>query len=129
MLGLLLIGCGGRSEEGASAFRGFDPGPAPDSLRRGQTLYNTYCISCHGLHGTGQGLGPPLLDTLYRPARMPDEAVYQAIERGVNQRYWHYGAMPKIQRVERGEVTQIIPYLRWLQRQVDPATATAPGGR
>jgi mono/diheme cytochrome c family protein len=128
LLVLLLVGCGGSSQEGAAAFRGFDPGPAPDSLRRGQMLYNTYCVSCHGLYGTGQGLGPPLLDTLYRPAQMPDEAVYQAVERGVKQRHWHYGAMPKLLRVEPAEVREIIPYLRWLQRQVEPAGAAPPGG-
>ena len=125
----LLAGCGGSGGEGAAAFAAFNPGPAPDSLRHGEAIFNTYCISCHGRHATGQGLGPPLLDTLYRPAQLPEEAIYNAVERGVNQNHWHYGAMPKIHRVGRGEVAEIIAYLRWLQQRVGPAAAPAPGGR
>jgi mono/diheme cytochrome c family protein len=125
----MLAGCGGSSGEGAAAFQNFNPGTTPDSLRQGATIFNTYCISCHGRHATGQGLGPPLLDTLYAPDRLPDEAIYQAVELGVNQNHWHYGAMPKIQRLGRSEVGEIIPYLRWLQRRATPPAAPAPGGR
>ena len=127
-LAALLAGCCGSGDE-ASAYLRFKPGPTPDSLRRGEVIYNTYCISCHGRLGTGQGLGPPLLDSLYHPARLPDEAIYQAVERGVSQKHWHYGAMPKIQRVARAEVAEIIPYLRWLQGRVEPPAAPASGGR
>ena len=27
-----------------------------DSIRRGRSLYNTYCISCHGPYGRGDGI-------------------------------------------------------------------------
>jgi len=128
-LAVVLAACGGSSGEGATLFQSFNPGRTPDSLRRGETIYNTYCISCHGRHATGQGLGPPLLDTLYAHARMSDEAIHQAVERGVNQTHWHYGAMPKIQRVGRADVGEIIPYLRWLQGRANPPAAPASGGR
>lgn len=128
-LAVVLTGCGGSGGEGAARFQGFNPGRAPDSLRHGEMIYNTYCISCHGRHATGQGLGPPLLDTLYAPQRMSDNAIYQAVERGVNQTHWHYGAMPKLQRVGRADVGEIIAYLRWLQGRANPPVAPAPGGR
>jgi hypothetical protein len=75
-------------------------------------------------------LGPPLLDTLYTPGRLADEAIYTAVERGVNQQNWHYGAMPKNQRIGRAEVSEIIPYIRWFQERAGLGAAVAgPGGR
>lgn len=125
----LLAGCAG-SDEGPAALRGFNPGPTPEGLRRGERIFNTYCMSCHGRNGTGQGLGPPLLDTLYAPGRMPDEAVYTAVERGVNQTHWHYGAMPKNPRIGRAEMSEIIPYVRWLQQRAGlDGGVPAAGGR
>lgn len=128
LLAAAMLWCGGRSQEGAAAFAGFDPGTPPDSLRRGAQLFNSYCTSCHGVHGTGQGLGPPLLDTLYRPGRLPDEAIYRAVEQGVKSRHWHYGAMPPIKRVNRAELDLIVPYVRWLQGRVAPASRDTLGG-
>jgi mono/diheme cytochrome c family protein len=122
---LLLSGCDSGGE-GPVALRGFRPGPAPDSLAHGERIFNTYCSSCHGLHGTGQGLGPPLLDTLYLAGRLPDQAIYEAVERGVKQTHWNYGAMPKTPRVRRGDVEEIIPYLHWLQQRAGIGTRTAP---
>lgn len=124
---LALVACGGQAE-GPIAFRNFNPGPTPEALRRGERIYNTYCMSCHGRHGKGEGLGPPLLDTLYAPARLPDEAIYIAVERGVNQNHWHYGAMPKNQRIGRPEVSQIIPYLRWVQQRAGLGEPAPPAG-
>jgi mono/diheme cytochrome c family protein len=126
---LALGGCGGTAE-GAAAFSSFNPGPTPEALRRGERIFNTYCMSCHGRHGTGEGLGPPLLDTLYAPGRMPDEAIYIAVERGVNQNHWHYGAMPKNPRIGRAEVSEIIPYIRWIQQRAGLVdSGAAAGGR
>jgi mono/diheme cytochrome c family protein len=126
---VVLAGCGG-STEGPAAFRNFNPGPTPEALRHGERIFNTYCISCHGRHGKGEGLGPPLLDTLYAPGRLADEAIYNAVERGMNQTYWHYGAMPKNQRIGRAEVSEIIPYIRWVQERAGLGDSTSsPGGR
>jgi len=126
---VMLAGCGG-SGEGPAAFRNFNPGPTPEALRRGERLFNTYCISCHGRHGKGEGLGPPLLDTLYAAERLADQAIYDAVERGVNQKHWHYGAMPKNQRIGRPEVSEIIPYIRWIQERAGLGDAApAQGGR
>jgi mono/diheme cytochrome c family protein len=126
---LVLAACGG-SGEAPAALRNFNPGPTPEAFRHGERIFNTYCMSCHGRHGTGEGLGPPLLDTLYGGGRLPDEAIYNAVERGVNQRHWHYGAMPKNPRLGRADVAEIIPYLRWVQQRAG-LTEPAPsaGGR
>jgi len=119
--GILLLGspgCDSGAAGGAAGFRrDFNPGPAPAEMHRGEVVFNSYCISCHGLFGTGQGLGPPLLDTLYLPDRLPDQAFHDAVERGVRQRHWHFGAMPPIKRLERNDVDQIIGYVRWLQQR------------
>lgn len=122
---LQLSGCDSGGE-GPVALRGFRPGPAPASLARGERIFNTYCSSCHGQHGTGQGLGPPLLDTLYLPGRLSDTAIYQAVEQGVKQTHWNYGAMPKTPRVRRRDVEEIIPYLRWLQERSGVGNRTPP---
>jgi len=118
LLVALLSACG--SSGGAeTAWSRFRPGPTPPELHRGEVLFNTYCISCHGLHGTGEGLGPALLDSLYAPARLPDDLIYLAVERGVPQQHFHYGAMPPVKRLDREQVAAIIPYLRWLQAKAD----------
>lgn len=126
LLAALVVSCGG--DEAPSAYRGFNPGPTPDSLRHGEAIFNTYCASCHGRLGTGQGLGPPLLDTLFRAESMPDEAFFRAVELGVRQTHWHYGAMPMLKRVGRAEVAEIVPYVRWLQARV-ALVGTATGVR
>jgi mono/diheme cytochrome c family protein len=102
---------------GAGLHRDFNPGPAAVELHHGEVLFDSYCISCHGLFGTGQGLGPPLLDTLYLRPRLPDQAFYDAVERGVRQRHWHFGAMPPVKRLDHGSVQEIIRYVRWLQQR------------
>jgi mono/diheme cytochrome c family protein len=114
---LLMLGCGGEARGSDAAFRRFNPGPAPQELHQGEVLYNTYCLSCHGLHGRGEGLGPPLLDSLYAPARLPDEAIFTAVERGVNQHNFHFGAMPPVKRLGRTEAEPVVGYVRWLQRR------------
>jgi mono/diheme cytochrome c family protein len=97
--------------------RDFDPGPVPAELHRGEIVFNTYCISCHGRFGIGEGLGPPLLDTLYLSPRLPDQAFHDAVEHGVRQKHWHFDAMPPVKRVAAADVDEIIRYVRWLQQR------------
>lgn len=126
MLVLLgLLGCGGDSGTGWLTYAGFNPGPTPPELHRGEVLYNTYCSSCHGVRATGQGLGPPLLDTLYRPGLLPDSAIARAIAQGTRQQHWNFGAMPPVGRVAGDEVPLIVDYVRWLQVRAGE-TLTAP---
>jgi mono/diheme cytochrome c family protein len=121
LVGLLLAACDSSRSGGGSAFPGFDPGPAPADLRRGEIVYNSYCLSCHGRFGRGEGLGPPLLDSAYLRDRLPDEGLADAITQGARQRLWAFGAMPPVKRVTGSDLTQVVQYVRWLQRV---ATAT-----
>jgi mono/diheme cytochrome c family protein len=119
-LALGLAACGGGGNEGGPpAFRMFNPGKAPAELAQGERLFNTYCTSCHGYYGKGEGLGPSLLDTLYLAPRLPDAAIENAVTNGVPQTHWRYGAMPKVARVGPAELRDIVPYVRWLQQRAD----------
>ena len=113
-----MVGCGG----GSDGYRSFNPGPTPAELHQGEVLFNTYCMSCHGGYGRGEGLGPPLIDSIYLPSRLADEAIFAAVERGVSQHNFHFGAMPPVKRIGRAETALIIPYVRWLQQRA----ATTP---
>jgi mono/diheme cytochrome c family protein len=93
----------------------FNPGPTPPEVHRGEVVFNTFCMSCHGRHGRGEGLGPALLDTLFAPSRVSEEAFYQAIKQGVSQTHYDYGAMPPVKPVGRADATEVFRYVRWLQ--------------
>jgi mono/diheme cytochrome c family protein len=107
----------------------FDPGVdalvnpvAPDfkSLARGQKSYQTYCVTCHGAAGMGDGpvsmaspaelKGPfagvfPLVTAMGRS----DGYIYNLI-RGGGQR------MPSYQRIPPEERWDLVNYVRYLQR-------------
>jgi mono/diheme cytochrome c family protein len=110
-----LVACGGGGSDGYMV--GFNPGPTPGDLKRGEAVYNTYCMSCHGRHGTGEGLGPPLLDTLYLADQLTDQAFQDAITRGAPQRHWSFGAMPPVKAVKPGDIGEITRYVRWVQQR------------
>jgi hypothetical protein len=44
-------------------------------------------------------------------------AFQRAAAQGVKAHHWKFGDMPKIEGVTADDVTQIIGYIRWLQRQ------------
>lgn len=110
-----LFACGGSSGGGSVQMAAFNPGRTPVELQRGAVLYGSYCASCHGALGKGQGLGPPLLDTLFLPERISDAQMTSAVLLGSPQRHWNYGAMPPVTRVEPAEVPLVVAYVRWLQ--------------
>ncbi len=127
LLGLVLAACGGGSG-GSAAMAAFNPGSTPAELQRGAALYGSYCASCHGALGKGQGLGPPLLDTLFLVSRVTDSAMTAAVVRGAPQRRFHYGAMPPVARVDTAEVPQVVAYVRWLQERYHGPAAGASQG-
>lgn len=113
-LGLLLsVACGTGGGDGR--FDAFYPPKPPADHARGAVLYASYCSSCHGAFGKGQGLGPPLLDTLFLPRQVPDSAMAQAVLAGSPQRFWNFGAMPAVTRLNPAEVPLVVGYVRWLQ--------------
>ena len=89
----------------------------PQDLRNGEALYNTTCSVCHGVGARGTKQGPPFLDKIYEPNHHADVAFYRAPELGVRAHHWKFGDMPKIPAVTKDDLTQIIAYIRWLQKQ------------
>ncbi|TAL10650.1 MAG: cytochrome c [Nitrospirae bacterium] len=89
----------------------------PEALAKGEALYNTNCSACHGAGARGTAKGPPFLDKVYEPNHHADMAFYRAPEMGVRAHHWKFGDMPKIPGVTKDDLVQIIPYIRWLQKQ------------
>ena len=89
----------------------------PPALAKGEALFNTNCSVCHGVGARGTKQGPPFLDKIYEPNHHADIAFYRAAEMGVRAHHWKFGDMPKIPGVTRDDLTQIIAYIRWLQKQ------------
>ena len=90
---------------------------SPPALAQGETLFNTHCASCHGAGARGSAKGPAFLDKIYEPNHHADAAFYRAPELGVRAHHWKFGDMPKIPGVTREDLSQIIPYIRWLQKE------------
>ncbi len=126
LLAMPLAGCGGEVGASSGRWSGFNPGTTPADLHRGEVVFNTYCLSCHGLHGAGvAGAGPALVDALFEPARISDEAFLSAMDRGASQRNFNFGAMPPVQRLSREDASQVVSYVRWLQGRARATDSTA----
>ena len=98
---LLLIGavaCGGSQPDGAQ-------------------LFAENCARCHGDAGNGTQMGPPLVHRLYEPGHHPDFSFQRAVKSGVMSHHWEFGDMPPVAGLSEAEVTQIIAYVRDLQRE------------
>jgi mono/diheme cytochrome c family protein len=89
----------------------------PPALAKGEALFTANCSVCHGIGARGTKQGPPFLDKIYEPNHHADIAFYRAAELGVRAHHWKFGDMPKIPGVTRDDLTQIIAYIRWLQKQ------------
>jgi mono/diheme cytochrome c family protein len=113
---LLLTACGGGGDSSGPYAR-FTPGPTPPELRRGEVVFNTFCMSCHGRYARGEGLGPSMLDSLFLPGRLSDEAFVRAVGQGVPQSNYHFGAMPPVKPVGPADIPEITRYVRWLQQR------------
>lgn len=92
--------------------------PTRKVLARGQQLYNTYCIVCHGAMGEGDGpvapkFGrPPSLQD--RPVSWADGRIYHVITKGQN-------LMPPYNtQIAQEDRWKIIHYIRALQRAKHP---------
>ena len=92
--------------------------PPPEKYRDGKNLYEAHCHTCHGDRGTGTDRAPPLLHPYYDPNEHGDEYFYNAVAKGAEQHLWEYGDMPALPYIQRDQVSEIIGYVRWLQRQV-----------
>jgi cytochrome c len=91
--------------------------PLPAELEEGEAKFNNFCSRCHGPQGKGTNNGPPLVHKIYEPNHHADMAFQRAAAQGVRAHHWKFGNMPKIDGVVPEDVSQIIAYIRWLQRQ------------
>jgi mono/diheme cytochrome c family protein len=116
----------GCSENGTNARNSSVPEPVPQvvveqevpaEFKEGEKKFHTYCSPCHGPHASGTNQGPPLVHKIYEPSHHADMAFQRAAALGVRAHHWKFGNMPKIEGVTSDDVTQIIGYIRWLQRQ------------
>lgn len=91
--------------------------PVPEEYHAGEERFNGLCARCHGMAGRGTNMGPPLVHKIYEPSHHADFAFMRAAMQGVRAHHWKFGNMPKISEATPDDVTKIIPYIRWLQRQ------------
>jgi mono/diheme cytochrome c family protein len=84
--------------------------------RRGEVAFQSHCSACHGENAGGTDKGPPLVDQIYRRAHHSDVAFSRAVNLGVAQHHWLFGAMPPQPELDRVTVDQIIVYIRELQK-------------
>jgi mono/diheme cytochrome c family protein len=103
---LVAAACGG---DGRVDEAGGDPG-------RGEQLFAANCATCHGPEATGTTTGPPLVHEYYVPSHHADVAFHLAVQRGVQPHHWGFGPMPPVPGLDEGDVTDIIAYVRGLQR-------------
>ena len=89
----------------------------PFKYALGKNLFEKNCSSCHGVSGNGSDKGPPFMHKIYEPSHHGDEAFYRAALNGVKSHHWKFGDMPPVPGIERRDISKILPYLRWLQRQ------------
>jgi mono/diheme cytochrome c family protein len=93
--------------------------PTREVLARGQVMFNTYCIVCHGPNGEGDG---SIVPKFPRPPSLQsdkirgwgDGQIYHTITMG-------QGNMPSYtQQISRGDRWSIVHYVRALQRAKHP---------
>lgn len=82
----------------------------------GMAGFEAYCVECHGKNAAGTEKGPPLVHSIYRPSHHGDFSFVRAVTVGVPQHHWLFGKMPPQSQLDRGEIDQIIVYIRELQR-------------
>ena len=87
------------------------------AARRGETLYQQNCATCHGDNAAGRdGIGPPLVHKIYEPGHHADGAFYLAAQQGVRAHHWPFGDMPPVAGIALEDVEPIVAYVRELQR-------------
>ena len=97
----------------------------PTVVAAGEELFVASCAVCHGPDLLGSPTGPPLLVPTYAPNHHGDEAFQRAVAFGVPSHHWGFGDMAPIADLTRGDVSQIVAYVRTMQEAegifIDPA--------
>ncbi len=82
----------------------------------GSQVFANTCAVCHGRNLRGSETGPPLIDSVYRPSRHPNEAFITAIQLGVRQHHWQFGNMRPTGGLTDAEIAAVILFIRGEQR-------------
>lgn len=93
------------------------PSPIPVEFAGGKALFEANCASCHGELAGGTTIGPPLVHIIYEPNHHADAAFVLAGKNGVVQHHWNFGDMPPQPQVTDDQMSAIVGYVRWMQRQ------------
>lgn len=104
---LVLAACGSDGDGGQAA---------SGDTARGRQLFEANCASCHGIQGQGTDSGPPLVHEYYVPSHHADAAFQLAVTRGVQPHHWDFGPMPPVEGLSSEDVSDIVAYVRQLQR-------------
>jgi mono/diheme cytochrome c family protein len=89
----------------------------PEEFVKGEAAFNRYCAACHGPAAAGTDHGPSFIEKIYQPSHHGDPSFMLAPRMGARAHHWNFGDMPKVEGVSDDDLTQIIGYIRWLQRQ------------
>lgn len=87
------------------------------SISQGKISYQSNCMKCHGKNLSGTTKGPSLLDDVYKSSHHADLSFYYAVKNGVRQHHWQFGDMPMVTGVSPQSVSDIISYIRWMQKK------------
>ncbi len=104
-------------ESGAPLAEVVVPAEFSPQAQLGERAFNAKCAVCHGKNAAGQnGVAPPLVHQIYRPAHHGDLAFQMAAQNGVISHHWRFGNMPPVEGVTQADVKTIVAYIRELQR-------------
>lgn len=93
------------------------PNTLSEQAQMGKRAFDATCAACHGANATGKmGFGPPLVHKIYEPSHHGDMAFQAAVQTGVRAHHWRFGNMPPQEGLTRGDVANIVAYVRELQR-------------
>jgi len=82
----------------------------------GAEVFAGNCAVCHGQNASGGVGGPPLIHRIYEPGHHGDASFVLAVRQGVRQHHWSFGNMPPVPGISDQQISQIVAYIRTLQR-------------
>jgi len=86
----------------------------PEEFKDGQKIFHRVCSNCHGPDAMGgHTKAPRLIDTDFIESEYSDDEIREAVMNGADK------MPPQKNKVDDGEITEIIKYLRHSQKVAD----------